>query len=414
MTLTDVRSRFRDPTAAELQLIAKYAELPEDARRARAFEAFAQSGLPHRRMEQWKWTDFRSGLKSIERPAARNISRLTPPDAAMVLRFDGQSWHIPGDLEEGLAVQEKSQAPALGDAEQLPMAALTASLTGHPQSASVLQIEVSKPLRRPVFLDFDVSGREMAFSRVAFVIRPEAGLDVIEQHTGGAGLSSAVIEFSIQKNARVTRTLLQSGGADETTAITGLVSLEENASYKQTALGFGAGVARIETRLAYLGAHGVATLNAAYLPAGGMHVDFTSHILHGAESCVTRQLTKGAVAEGGRGVFQGKFHVPRTIGQYTDADMQHQALLLDNGAEVFAKPELEIYADDVECAHGNTSGQLDETALFYMQQRGIPLPQARAMLTEAFIAEALADGHPDVVEALTCASRDFLRMEGQD
>lgn len=414
MTLADVRSRFRDPTAAELQLIAKYGELPEDARRARAFEAFAQSGLPHRRMEQWKWTDFRSALKSIEQPAGRNISRLTAPDTAMVLRFDGHSWHLPDDLEEGLSIQEKPQAPALGDAEHLPMAALTASLTGHAKSASLLQIEVSKPLTRPIFLDFDATGKEMAFSRVAFVIRPEASLDVIEQHTGGAGLSSVVIEFSIQKNAGVKRTLFQSGGMDEAAAITGLVSLEENASYKQTALAFGAKLARIETRVVYLGPHGVATLNAAYLPGDGMHVDLTSHIHHGAESCVTRQLTKGAVAQGGRGVFQGKFHVPRMIGQYTDADMQHQALLLDHGAEVFAKPELEIYADDVECAHGNTSGQLDETALFYMRQRGIPLNQARAMLTGAFIAEALAEGHPDIVEALISASRDFLRMKGQD
>ena len=93
--------------------------------------------------------------------------------------------------------------------------------------------------------------------------------------------------------------------------------------------------------------------------------------------------------------------------------MQHQALLLENGAEVFAKPELEIYADDVECAHGNTSGQLDESALFYMRQRGIPVAEARAMLTEAFIAEALETAHPDVLQTLLDASRDFLRGSGE-
>ena len=107
------------------------------------------------------------------------------------------------------------------------------------------------------------------------------------------------------------------------------------------------------------------------------------------------------------------YHVPRSVGQHTDADMQHQALLLENGAEVFAKPELEIYADDVECAHGNTSGQLDESALFYMRQRGIPVAEARAMLTEAFIAEALETAHPDVLQTLLDASRDFLRGSGE-
>ena len=91
--------------------------------------------------------------------------------------------------------------------------------------------------------------------------------------------------------------------------------------------------------------------------------------------------------------------------------MQHQALLLENGAEVFAKPELEIYADDVECEHGNTSGQLDDSALFYMRQRGIPLPEARALLTEAFIVEALDKAHPGVREQMMDATRRFLRSE---
>ena len=126
---------------------------------------------------------------------------------------------------------------------------------------------------------------------------------------------------------------------------------------------------------------------------------------------MTEQLTKGAVSDGGRGVFQGKFLVPRTVGQYTDANMQHQALLLENGAEVFAKPELEIYADDVECEHGNTSGQLDEIALFYMRQRGIPLREARALLTEAFILEALERAHPSVRDRLADAVRQFLNEE---
>ena len=103
------------------------------------------------------------------------------------------------------------------------------------------------------------------------------------------------------------------------------------------------------------------------------------------------ELCLGAMTFGGTGVFQGKFFVPRTAGQYTDADMQHKALLLEDGAVVFAKPELEIYADDVECAHGNTSGALDDDQLFYMRQRGLPEKTARALLTQAFVAEAFAE-----------------------
>jgi Fe-S cluster assembly protein SufD len=113
------------------------------------------------------------------------------------------------------------------------------------------------------------------------------------------------------------------------------------------------------------------------------------------------------VLDGGRGVFQGKFHVPRTSGQQTDASMQHNALLLEEGAEVFAKPELEILADDVQCAHGNTSGALDAAQLFYLRQRGIPLTQARAMLTEAFIAQAL-EGAGDLEDALRAEAQAWL------
>ncbi|RIJ15400.1 SufD family Fe-S cluster assembly protein [Henriciella mobilis] len=413
MTIAELRTRFQDPTPAELQLIARYGELPEDGRRARAFDAFAQSGLPHRRLEQWKWSDFRQSIQSIEASSAQSGPRMAPPANAIVLRFDGRSWDVPDGLPDGFRVFEKDTAQALGNAEQLPMAALTASQTGQPKTCDILQIEVSSSQERPVFLDFAGAGREMAFARIAFVVRPGARVDVIEQHSGGAGLSAMLVEFGLQKGASASRTLLQSGGHQEATAITGLVSLDEDSEFQQTALAFGAKVARIETRVRYSGPNAAAFLNAAYLPADGKHVDFTSHVWHGAESCTTRQLTKGAVPDGGRGVFQGKFHVPRSVGQHTDADMQHQALLLENGAEVFAKPELEIYADDVECAHGNTSGQLDESALFYMRQRGIPVAEARAMLTEAFIAEALETAHPDVLQTLLDASRDFLRGSGE-
>ena len=212
----------------------------------------------------------------------------------------------------------------------------------------------------------------------------------------------------MQEGGAVRRTVLQRGSADEAQAITAVVNLGDKSEYVQTALAFGAKVARLETRLTHQESGSHATLNGAYLCAQGFHADFTSHVRHGAPSSVTRQVTKGAVLDGGTGVFQGKFHVPRTIGQHTDADMQHQALLLEDGAEIFAKPELEIYADDVECAHGNTSGALDPNQLFYMRQRGIPDAQARALLTEAFVSEALEEANDGVRDALLDAARSFL------
>jgi Fe-S cluster assembly protein SufD len=172
-----------------------------------------------------------------------------------------------------------------------------------------------------------------------------------------------------------------------------VVTLGAGATFQQFILGEGARLARIETSVtAAEGA--VVQMNGIYLAAARRHVDLTSRVAHTAPGVNTRQLVRGVARKGGRGVFQGKFLVERA-GQKTDASMQHNALLLEEGAEVFAKPELEIYADDVACAHGNTAGQLDEDAVFYLRQRGIPDVDARAMITRAFLIEAVPDWMDD-------------------
>ncbi len=408
-TVADLRAKFRDPTAAELELIARYAMLPEDGRRERAFEAFALTGLPHRRMEAWKWSDFRSALSAVEGAKSAGHGEALPAgEGAVVVRFSAHGADLPKKLPKGLVFHERTEAPALSDAEQGPLGAMTASLSGRIGGMDTLVIEVTGKVKTPLHFVCAGDRDETNFARVAFIVRPGASIDIVESHLGGAGFSSFLIEIAMHEGGTVRRTVLQRGGKDEAQAITALVELGEGSEYTQTVLAFGAKVARIETRVTHQESDARAELNAAYLCGKGFHADITTHVRHGAPSCATRQVTKGAVLDGGTGVFQGKFHVPRFIGQHTDADMQHHALLLEDGAQVFAKPELEIYADDVECAHGNTSGALDLEQLFYLRQRGIPLVQARAMLTQAFISEALETANDDAREAMLDAARVFL------
>ena len=241
------------------------------------------------------------------------------------------------------------------------------------------------------------------------VIRENAELNLVESHLGGASLNSALFEFDIKPGAKLSRTVYQAAGKDQAQGVTATATLGGTAALDQTILALGAKVSRIETQLVHDGEGASAILNAAYLAGPGYHVDLTSVVRHADRACETRQIAKGAVRDGGRGVFQGRFVVPRIVGQQTSAEMQHQALLLEDGAEVFAKPELEIYADDVECAHGNTSGQLDETALFYMRQRGIPEAEARALLTEAFIAEAFEAADDMLAGPLLETARAWLK-----
>ena len=287
--------------------------------------------------------------------------------------------------------------------------AMTAALAGTAKF-SMLLIEVTEPVETPLHFVFASPGNELGLARVKMVIRESASVNVIESHLGGAGLNSALLEFDVKSGAVLQRTIFQNAEDDQAQAITASTMLGANAELTQTMLAFGAKVSRLETLVIHEGKEASATLNTAYLAGPGKHVDVTTEVRHTDTDCETSQLTKGAVRDGGKGVFQGKFVVPRIVGQRTNADMQHNALLLENGAEVFAKPELEIYADDVECAHGNTCGQMDDNALFYMRQRGIPEAKAKALLTEAFVAEALETADETVQDTLLDTARTWLQL----
>ena len=187
------------------------------------------------------------------------------------------------------------------------------------------------------------------------------------------------------------------------------VRLAAGASFRQFALVEGAKLARIETHVSIEGEGAEVELNGLYMSGEGRHADLTSVIEHKVGAGVTRQLIKGVARKSGRGVFQGRIVVDHGA-QKTDARQYHHGLLLEAGAEIFAKPELRIHADDVQCAHGNTAGGLDETALFYMRSRGLGEDEARALLIEAFLSETAPDwAPPDVREQILSRIRMWLR-----
>ncbi len=194
----------------------------------------------------------------------------------------------------------------------------------------------------------------------------------------------------LEPGAEVTRIIRQRGGANGVGVSFNRVVVGAGARFSQFIIAEGAKLARIETHVAIEGEGAEVTLNGAYLADAGMHADLTSVIHHKTASAATRQLIKGVARKGGRGVFQGKIVVDRAA-QLTDARQYHHGMLLEAGAEIFAKPELMIFADDVQCAHGNTAGGIDAAALFYMRSRGIPEAFARAMLIESFLTEAIPE-----------------------
>lgn len=248
-----------------------------------------------------------------------------------------------------------------------------------------------------------IPGDRHVLARIAIGARRMGGIVVNPGETrtelervGDDGLDTRALEIDVREGASLSLVTIQEEG--DVALAHRKVRLGKGATFRQFTLARGARYARLETEIEVVGSNARVELNGVYLVAQGRHADLTSQVILNADHTEVRQIVRGAARKGGRGVFQGRFKVER-VAQKTDAQMAHNALLLEDGAEVFAKPELEIYADDVQCAHGNTSGQLDEAAVFYLRQRGLPEVEARAMITRAFLLEAIPEWLDEAIRA---------------
>ncbi len=380
-------------------LTAMEASLAEQARalppaRANAFDAFALTGMPHRRMEAWKWTDIRGSLRDALPPVADN-DVIAPSVFVAVGPFEitimngVTEWS--GEAPHGMMI-ERRQTASLGDlAADHPLANLCAAFAGE-----TLAIEISGVVAQPILLR-RIAGAGAIHARAVLKLAAGAEATVIESFDGhGAFFSNSVSEYRLGEGSKLRRCILQNAGDAGVETALATINLSGLAALDQTTLSFGGKMARLETRLSHDGEGARAVLKSAIAGAGSSHADVTSTVIHSARGCQTRQTHKSALRDKARGVFQGKFLVARAA-QKTDARMNADALLLSGGAEANHKPELEIYADDVECAHGSTAGALDEDAIFYMRQRGLDDHGARALLIEAFLGEVF-DGiaHPGI------------------
>ena len=316
--------------------------------------------LPSRRDEAWKYTDVRRAVTE----SARGLTLMGEPS----LTTDGKA-----------ALNLRGEK-IMGDS---PMSALAATFETPIYGFTVKQAVAEKPVRLTL--------PKQGHARIQIKLASKASLHVTEDHRGAAGgFSNVDIVYLVGKGAHLTRTILVDDPADHVRICTASIDMETDAKLTQHALSFGGALSRMETVVTGYGRNVNCLINGAYLLSEDRHCDFTSHIALAHPGAHIRQSVKGVVTDKGRGVFQGKFHVERKA-QHTDAEMRHDALMLSERAEIRSKPELEIYADDVACAHGNTIGQLDESALFYMRQRGIPLKAARALLMQAFLADVFDD-----------------------
>jgi Fe-S cluster assembly protein SufD len=377
---------------------------------------FAALGYPSQKVESWKYTGV-SALATqrftpISLSEARN--RLIIPDAkrlegARILAFE--AGHFRPDLSElgepieGLEItsladaldsppawlQDHLKAAGEGLEADAPFDALNLALMS---GGAVIRVAENTSVE-PVIELLHFASKAGAAHHVRTVVRAEVGSRVTIVETwsgdaansiGGASWTNAITEIDIGDGAHVTYVKIQDEAHHAFHLGRTKTRLGHRAKFDAFVLSTGGRLARSEVLVDHAGEFSASTVNGVYVGHDAQHLDQVTRIDHAVPNATSAQVFKGVLDGKSRAVFQGSVIV-RPDAQKTDARQANHTLLLSRQAEIDTKPELEIYADDVKCAHGATVGELNMDQLHYLKSRGIPETDARAMLVEAFVAE---------------------------
>ncbi|MCP8940288.1 Fe-S cluster assembly protein SufD [Alsobacter sp. SYSU M60028] len=409
-------------TAAETALAELFpavkGRLPGDAtiagQRAEAFKSFVDAGLPHRRIEAYKYTDLRALLRDVPplatEPSADAVEaarqwadpfagvdalRFTIVDGHVVaglsdfkLLPDGvEAWPLAAALSAGPVASGLMGrvAPAKSD----PVLALNAALM---TDGLVVRVRKDVALDRPILVRFlAASGApSLIVTRILLVVEDGARATLIESHEGAgvAHHANTAVEISCGDDAIVHHLRANASGQAGVDLSTLGVDVGGRCAFTSVAMVTAPSLSRHQIFVRCTGEHSTVTLGGGALLKNRQHADTTLVVDHAVPDCVSRELYKTVLDDEATGVFQGKIIVQQPA-QKTDGKMMSQAVLLADGPTMNNKPELEIFADDVQCAHGATCGALDDDLLFYLRARGLPKPEAEALMLRAFVGEAL-------------------------
>lgn len=412
---TKEKSSYR--TGFELMQAEDASVLPAWVLRLRetAWERFEQINFPTTHVEDWKYTNVAPIAKSAFAPVAahaRNevstdiVNAFVAPEASCRLVFVNGVYRADfssiENLPEGVVVANLTEAFA-GEHEFIMRSHLARPTENESDGFNALNAaflrhgafiylpkgaQVSAPIQL-LFLAAPAPQPPAIFPRVLVVAERESAATIIESYVSAEdalSFTNAVVEVFVGENARLTHYKVQRESEEAFHIATTNAELERNGVYDLTTITLGAQLSRhgISIKLAHEGAE--CWVDGLYLVGSGQHADTHSLIDHSSPHCTSHQLYKGILDGKSRAVFNGKVFVHRDA-QKTDAQQSNKNLLLSNEARVDTKPQLEIYADDVKCAHGATVGQLEEEELFYLVSRGLHTDLARNLLTYGFAEE---------------------------
>jgi Fe-S cluster assembly protein SufD len=387
------------------QLAARLAGLvvPPGAARADAVARLQGMGLPGKRDEYWRYTDPASLVGDVVPAAVFDDSDEAPVfgavDRLKLVFVDGVFDAAASDDFAMAGVEISRLADGLGWAEDLygqleaagqsPVARPLATLNTACATDGVL-IRVTGQAARPISLIY-VHKSDTSDAILHHVVKVEAGASLTLLENGPAAARfNKVLEVDLAEGAAFHHVRSQGRDHDRRAVTHIFARLAARAEFKSFTLTANGVMTRNEVVLDIKGDDARAHVAGAAVGDGVFHHDDTVFITHDALRCESRQVFKKVLKNGAVGVFQGKILV-KPGAQKTDGYQISQSLLLDGDSQFLAKPELEIYADDVKCSHGSTSGAIDDTALFYLRSRGVPMRQAQGLLVLAFLAEAIAE-----------------------
>jgi Fe-S cluster assembly protein SufD len=369
-------------------------------RRAAAMERFTELGFPGAREETWKYTSLRRLESRRFLPATTTTTPVNVPAAFVAQRLVLANGSPIGSIPAALGgfmlgtltvASEEQLLRALPGGGTERFAALNAALTIGPlllstttgqQSDDVLQLTLVTTGTVPTLASPRIAVRMAAGSRARLLI--DHVDDGAHEH-----FTNAVLDIELGAGAHLTlyRLQRQSERAFHIERIESRVG--ENATFVMRDSQLGAALARLDTNVSLDGRAAATEITGVFLADGSRHLDSHIHVGHHATGTTSLQDYRGIAANKGRGVFNGKAIVHEGA-QKSNARQVNRNLLLTPGAEIDTKPDLEIYADDVQCSHGTTTGQLDPNALFYLRSRGLSEAEARSALTRAFAGAVLA------------------------
>lgn len=441
-----VVAKKRENTPVETALIDGFADvlpgLPGGKRvtamREAAIAAFARLGLPHRRVEAWRYTDLRVRLTTPFTPRAGDTGAVVLDDAsaavhgtfadverAVAVIVDGRfrpELSTLNDLGEGVEILDFADAVAddapewvtnaLGNVNAQDDDPAVALNTAYMAGGLAVCAKAGAKASRPLHLAFvnTLKADEAAHARNVIVIEEGAEFTLIETHVGAdqGYLANVATDLVVGKDAKFNHIRVQTEGAGAVHLSSLLARIEASASYNQFTAAQGSSISRHQSFIAFAGEDADVQLSGATMLRGKQQNDTTLVVDHAVPACVSRELFKNVVDDEAHAIFQGKVMVAPHA-QKSDGQQMSQGLLLSERAAFTSKPELEIFADDVLCAHGATSGELDEDLLFYLRTRGIPETEAKSLLIAAFLGEAIDTVENEAVrDALTALSTAWL------